>query len=59
MLFTDEAGRAVLAWPIYEDDWEIVGGLVEQDEPLRWPPGAVPASRRPTTPAPNSSLPRI
>lgn len=35
VLFTDAAGRALLVEPVYKNDWEIVGGCVEENESPR------------------------
>jgi 8-oxo-dGTP diphosphatase len=35
VLFTDDAGRALLVEPVYKDYWEIVGGCVDVDESPR------------------------
>jgi len=35
VLFTDDAGRALLVEPVYKDYWEIVGGCVNADESPR------------------------
>jgi 8-oxo-dGTP diphosphatase len=35
VLFTDEAGRAMIAEPVYKDYWEIIGGAVDENESPR------------------------
>nr|WP_166380785.1 NUDIX hydrolase [Catellatospora methionotrophica] len=35
VLFTDATGRALLVEPVYKDDWEIVGGCVDENESPR------------------------
>lgn len=35
VLFTDHAGRVLIAEPVYKTDWEIIGGAVDQDESPR------------------------
>jgi len=32
VLFTDEAGRVMIAEPVYKDYWEIIGGAVDENE---------------------------
>lgn len=35
VLFTDDAGRALLVEPVYKSYWEIVGGCVDANESPR------------------------